>query len=176
MNILDAIKERRLFFDGGTGTYLQERGLKPGEAPDLWNLERPADIIAMHKDYLLSGADIIAANTFSASPLRFENYEEIIAAAIRNVRLAMKEAGKKEGEAFVALDVGPSGRMLEPLGDLPFEEAVEAYAKIVRAAVPHEPDVILIETMNDSLETKAAVLAAKENSSLPVFVTNVYEE
>ena len=176
MNILDAIKERRLFFDGGTGTYLQERGLKPGEPPDLWNLERPKDIIGMHKAYLLAGADIIASNTFSASPLRFENYEEIIAAAIQNVRLAMKEAGKREGEAFVALDVGPTGRMLEPLGDLPFEEAVEAYAKIVRAAVPYGPDVILIETMNDSLETKAAVLAAKENSSLPVFVTNVYDE
>ncbi|MBP5164966.1 MAG: homocysteine S-methyltransferase family protein [Lachnospiraceae bacterium] len=176
MNILDAIKERRLFFDGGTGTYLQERGLKPGEPPDLWNLERSKDIIGMHKAYLLAGADIIATNTFSASPLRFENYEEIIAAAIQNVRLAMKEAGKREGEAFVALDVGPTGRMLEPLGDLPFEEAVEAYAKIVRAAVPYGPDVILIETMNDSLETKAAVLAAKENSSLPVFVTNVYDE
>ena len=173
MNILDAIKKRRLFFDGGSGTYLQARGLKPGEPPDLWNLERPEDIIAMHRDYLLAGTDILTANTFSASPLRFENYEEIIAAAIKNARLAIKESGK---EAFVVLDMGPSGRMLEPLGDLLFEEAVEVFAAIVRAAVPYEPDAILIETMNDSLETKAAVLAAKENSSLPVFVTNVYDE
>ncbi len=103
MNILDAIKKRRLFFDGGTGTYLQERGLKPGEPPDLWNLERPKDIIGMHKAYLLAGADIIATNTFSASPLRFENYEEIIAAAIQNFRFAMKEEGKREGKALVAL-------------------------------------------------------------------------
>lgn len=176
MNILDAIKERRLFCDGGTGTYLQARGLKPGEPPDLWNLSRPQDIIGMHKAYLFAGSDIIASNTFSANPLRFENYEEIIAAAIKNARTAIKEAGKKEGEAFVVLDIGPSGRMLEPLGDFPFEEAVETFAKIVKAAVPYSPDAILIETMNDSLETKAAVLAAKENSSLPVFVTNVYDE
>ena len=171
MNILEKIKNGITYFDGGAGTLLQSWGLKPGELPESWNLTHPEKITEMHRLYLEAGSDIITANTFGANCLKFENLDEIITAAIRNAKSAIGNT-----EKFVALDVGPLGRMLEPIGDLPFEKAVEIFAETVKIGEKAGADLILIETMTDSYETKAALLAAKENSSLPVFVTNAYGE
>lgn len=172
MNILEKIKSGTTFFDGGMGTLLQERGLLPGELPETWNLSKPDVIKKIHKEYLAAGCDILTTNTFGANNLKFDNCGEIIEAAVAIAKQAVAESGR---EAFVAYDMGPTGKLLKPLGDLDFEDAVALFAENVRAADAAGADLILIETMNDSYETKAAVLAAKENSSLPVFVTNVYD-
>ena len=172
MGIREKIKEKRLYFDGGMGTLLIEKGLMPGELPETWNITRPNDIISIHMDYIRSGADIITANTFGANSLKFSDPEEIITAAICN---AKKAVAAFDGEKYVAYDVGPLGRLLKPLGDLDFEDAVSVFARGMVAAQKAGADLILIETMNDAYETKAAVLAAKENTSLPVFVTNAYD-
>ncbi len=169
-SIVDIIKQKRLFFDGGTGTELQKRGLPAGVPPERWSLDHPSEVIALHREYLAAGADIIKTNTFGVSAEKYENYEEYIRAAVECASIAVGESEDK----FIALDIGPSGRMLSPLGDLDFEDAVELFAKTVRASEGLGADLILIETMNDAYETKAAVLAAKENSDLPIFVTNVY--
>lgn len=170
--ILSLLKEKRLYFDGGTGTVLQSMGLPAGMSPELWNIEHPELITRLHKDYIENGSNIIKTNTFGINALKFENYEELIRAGIN----CAKDAAKGHDDVFVAFDMGPCGRMLKPLGDMDFEDAVELFAKNVRIAADCGADAILIETMNDSYETKAAVLAAKENSALPVFVTNVYDE
>ena len=171
-NILDKLKKGRLYFDGGTGTVLQERGLLAGTAPELWNIEQPESIIALHKDYINAGCNIINTNTFGINADKYENYEELIKKAIECVKIAI---GSKE-DVFISFDMGPTGRLLKPLGDMEFEEAVELFAKNVRLAKKYGADLITIETMNDSYETKAAVIAVKENCDLPVFVTNVYDE
>lgn len=171
MTIIEKIKSGITYFDGGAGTLLQARGLKPGEKPETWNLTHPKEIISMHRQYLDAGADIITTNTFGANCLKFDNLEEIINAAVKNAKTAAE--GKN---AYIALDIGPLGRMLEPLGDLPFEEAVSIFSQSVKIGADAGADLIIIETMNDSYETKAAVLAAKESCDLPVFVTNAYDE
>ena len=169
------IDRKRMIFDGGTGTLLQAMGLKPGELPELWNLEHPDRIVALHRGYLDAGCDIITTNTFGANALKLgDRTKAVVHAAVRNARQARKESGRQD--AFIALDMGPTGKLLEPLGDLPFEEAIRVYAEVVRAGVEEGADLVLIETMTDSLETKAAVLAAKENSDLPVFVTMTFDE
>lgn len=172
MNILEKIRSGITYVDGGAGTLLQSWGLEAGVSPETWNLSNPDKIKEMHRLYLEAGANIITACTFGANRLKFDNLEEIIVAAIRNA----KEACEGFEDAYVALDIGPTGKMLEPLGDLPFEEAVSVFAETVRIGAKAGADLILIETMNDSYETKAAVLAAKENCSLPVFVTNAYSD
>ncbi len=165
------IKTKRLYFDGGTGTVLQSLGLPAGTPPEEWNLTHPEKITALHSAYLEAGCNIIKSNTFGINRDKYENYDTLIAAAMD----CAKKAAEGKEDAFIAFDMGPTGRLLEPLGDLPFEEAVALYAANVKLAVKHGADCILIETMNDSYETKAAVLAAKEESDLPVFVTNVYD-
>ncbi|MBQ9460332.1 MAG: homocysteine S-methyltransferase family protein [Clostridia bacterium] len=169
--ITELIKEKRLYFDGGTGTVLQSMGLPPGRSPELWNLEQPGKIISLHNAYFDAGCNIIKTNTFGVNRCKFANYRELIAAGIG----CAKKAAQGREEAYVAYDVGPTGRLLEPLGDLSFDEAVSIFADNIKAAAGCGADLVLIETMNDSLETKAAVLAAKENCDLPVFVTNVYD-
>ena len=171
MNILEALKYRRLYFDGGTGTELIKRGLQPGESSESASFAHPEWIVDLHRSYIDAGANIIKTNTFGVNSLKYENYEEYIE---RAVSLA-KEARGNRDDVYIALDIGPTGRMLKPFGDLAFEDAVETFSKNVKAAKDLGVDLILIETMNDSYETKAAVLAAKENSDLPVFVTNVYD-
>lgn len=170
--ITELMKTKRLYFDGGTGTLLQQMGLSAGEAPEIWNLTAPEKITALHKAYLDAGSDIICMNTFGINRDKYRNYEELISAAAACAKAAVN--GRKD--KFIAFDMGPTGRLLEPLGDLPFEDAVSLFADNVKAAAANGADLILIETMNDSYETKAAVLAAKENCSLPVFVTNVYDQ
>ncbi len=165
------ITEKRYYFDGGTGTVLQAMGLPAGEAPESWNLTHPEKITALHAAYLDAGANIIKSNTFGINRDKYENYEELIAAAMDCAKAAVE--GRED--AYIAFDVGPTGRLLEPLGDLPFEEAVALFAANMKLAQKYGADLILIETMNDSYETKAAVLAAKEQTDLPIFVTNVYD-
>ncbi len=173
MNITSYLKDHILILDGGMGTLLQERGLLPGERTEVWNLTHPDRIKEVHLSYLQAGAQMISANTFGANSLHYADgeLERVIAAGLSIARAAVEEAGTG---AYVALDIGPTGRMLKPYGDLDFEEAVAIFAKSVRLGAQYGADLILIETMNDSYETKAALLAAKENSTLPVFVSNAY--
>lgn len=175
MNILDYIKDNILYLDGGMGTILQGKGLRAGELPERWNILNREIMVDIHKAYLEAGANVISANTFGANSLKFsqEELEEIVSSAIKNARQAIEESDATQ-EKWVALDMGPSGRMLSPYGDLDFEEAVEVFAKTVRLGVKYGADLVFIETMNDSYETKAALLAVKENSDLPVFVSNAY--
>ena len=177
MDILELLKQGAVYLDGGMGTLLQSRGLKPGERPEMWNLTRPEEITAIHRAYFEAGSHVVCANTFGANSLHFPGaeLEPVVAAALANARAA-RAASAGEQEKFVALDIGPTGRLLKPYGDLDFEEAVAVFARTVRLGVQYGADLILIETMNDSYETKAALLAAKENSTLPVFVSNAYGE
>lgn len=177
MNVLEFLKDNIVFLDGGMGTLLQNAGLTPGEKPELWNISHPETVIKIHRDYFNSGSNIVSTNTFGANSLHFseDELEKIVAAAVENAKEA-KATSISKGEKFIALDVGPLGKLLKPYGDLDFEDAVEAFAKTIRLGIKYGVDLIFIETMNDSLETKAALLAAKENSSLPVFVSNAYAE
>lgn len=172
--LLDEFGKRIIFFDGGMGTLLQEQGLKPGELPETWNLINPEPVINIHREYAKAGADIILANTFGANRLKFgDNLEEIVTAGIKNARTAVEQSGR---EAYVALDIGPTGKLLKPMGTLDFEEAVSIFGEIVRIGEAAGADLVLIETMSDTYELKAAVLAAKENSELPVIATTIFDE
>ncbi|MEE1164589.1 MAG: homocysteine S-methyltransferase family protein, partial [Lachnospiraceae bacterium] len=165
--LLERLGKEWLFFDGGTGTILQEKGLKGGELPERWNLSRPEDIIDLHCGYLQAGCDIFNTNTFGANALKFPEPGElrgIVEAAVELAKEARRRADRED--AYIALDIGPTGRLLEPLGDLPFEQAVELFGEVVRIGAAAGADLVLIETMSDSYESKAAVLAAKENCSL----------
>lgn len=174
MGIINELGKRMLFLDGGFGTELQARGLKAGELPEMWNITRPEDIIAVHESYLNAGADIISANTFGCNSLKYgDRTGEIVNAAIGNAKAAIRNTGKK---AHVALDIGSLGKLLKPIGTLGFEEAVSAFAEVMKIGETAGADLILIETMNDTYELKAAVLAAKENTKLPVMATVVFDE
>lgn len=177
MNIRDFIKNNIVYLDGGMGTLLQKSGLQPGELPEHWNISHPKVIREIHKDYYDSGSNVVNTNTFGANTLKFsiDELDEIICHAVKNADEARK-ASSGEQEKFIALDVGPTGKLLKPLGDLDFEDAVKIFAETIRLGVKYGVDLITIETMNDSYETKAAVLAAKENSDLPIIVTNAYGE
>lgn len=177
MNIRDFIKNNIVYLDGGMGTLLQKSGLQPGELPERWNISHPEVIKKIHKSYYDSGSNIVNTNTFGANSLKFgtDELSEIIYHAVKNADEARKASSGKQ-EKFIALDVGPTGKLLKPLGDLDFEDAVKAFAEVISLGVKYGVDLITIETMNDSYETKAAVLAAKENSDLPIIVTNAYGE
>ena len=177
MRILDYVKENILYLDGGTGSLLQKAGLAPGESPERWNLSHSETVINIHKDYFDAGANVVCTNTFGANVLKFSftELEDIISAAVGNAKSAAKDS-KSSSPKWIALDIGPTGRMLKPLGDLDFEDAVSVFAETVKIGVKCGVDLIFIETMSDSYETKAALLAAKENCDLPVFVSNAYGE
>ena len=177
MKITEYMKEQLLFLDGGMGTLLQARGLAPGELPERWNLSHPEIITAIHKAYFDAGSNVVSTNTFGANGLKFEaeELEAIIKAAAENARTAAEQSESSQPK-WVALDIGPTGRMLAPYGDLDFEEAVDIFANTVKLGAKYGVDLVLIETMNDSYETKAALLAVKENCDLPVFVSNAYSE
>lgn len=177
MNLRDFIKNNIVYLDGGMGTLLQKSGLQPGELPERWNISHPELIKEIHKSYYDSGSNIVNTNTFGANSLKFgtDELSEIIYHAVKNADEARKASSGKQ-EKFIALDVGPTGKLLKPLGDLDFEDAVKAFAEVISLGVKYGVDLITIETMNDSYETKAAVLAAKENSDLPIIVTNAYGE
>ena len=173
MGFHELLEKKILLFDGGTGTMLVEQGLAAGEKPESWNLSRPEVITGLHRAYIRAGADIIKTNTFGAYRSKFgDDLPRIVRAAGENARTAAEE--EKRG-TLVALDLGPTGRLLAPLGELRFEDAVALFAETVRLGAPFA-DLILIETMSDLYELKAAVLAAKENSSLPVVATATFDE
>ena len=177
MNFKEFLKSNLVYLDGGMGTLLQKQGLLPGEHPEMWNITHSDVITKIHRDYFDAGSNVVCTNTFGANGLKFDDktLDNIIGAAVSNAKAA-KEQSTSEKEKFIALDIGPSGKLLKPLGDLDFEAAVSLFAKTVKLGVKHGVDLIIIETMNDSYETKAALLAAKENSDLPVIVTNAYGE
>lgn len=177
MKITEFLKNNIVFLDGGMGTLLQERGLVAGELPERWNLERPEVIREIHRAYFDAGSNIVNTNTFGANILKFSagELEAIVKAAIENARAAA-ESSVGTQEKFVALDIGPTGKMLKPYGDLDFENTVSVFAETVKLGAKYGADLVMIETMNDSYETKAALLAVKENCDLPVFVSNAYGE
>ena len=179
-NIRDLLGKRLLFFDGGMGTMLQKNGLGAGEIPELLNLTNAELIEKIHTEYLLAGADIITTNTFGANPLKSDDIGEsldmIIAAGIGIARKAVNNVQSEEKPRFIAFDMGPCGRLLEPLGDLSFDDCYNAFKQIAVTAEKCGADLVIIETMSDTLEAKAAVLAVKENTNLPIFVTMTFDE
>ena len=175
MKFIERLGRDWLFFDGGMGSILQERGLAAGELPETWNITHADEIQSIHRAYLDAGSDIINTNTFGANALKFpDNLREIVEAAVTHAKEARRQAGRED--AYIALDIGPTGRLLQPLGDLPFEQAVALFGEVVRIGAAAGADLVLIETMSDSYELKAAVLAAKENCDLPVLATVIFDE
>lgn len=177
MNFRDYLKNNIVYLDGGMGTILQKNGLKPGEYPERWNITHSEIIRDIHKSYFDAGSNVVNTNTFGANTLKFtrEELDEIVKAAVENVKWA-RDNSESKSYKYIALDIGPSGKMLKPYGDFDFEEAVSVFAETVKLGVKYGVDLITIETMNDSYETKAALLAVKESSDLPVIVTNAYGE
>lgn len=176
MGFREKLGKEMLLFDGAMGTQLQVHGLQAGELPEVWNLTHAEVVRGIHRAYADAGCDILKANTFGANALKFEGtpytVSEIVRAAVENARAA---AAQSDREIFVALDLGPTGKLLKPYGELEFSKAYELYKEQILAA-KENVDLILIETMGDLYEIKAAVLAAKENSDLPVVVTMIFDE
>lgn len=175
-HVLMQLGGKLCYFDGAMGTILQEKGLQPGELPELWGISHREEIVAIHRTYLEAGADFLKANTFGANRFKLEGsghtVEEVVTAGIENALHAVKICGR--GTVF--LDIGPTGKLLRPLGDLDFEDAVSAFGEMIRVGTMAGAEAILIETMTDIYEAKAALLAAKENSDLPVFVTMTFDQ
>ena len=176
-NILDTLGKKILFFDGGMGSMLQKKGMTPGENTDVWNFTRPDDIMDVHRQYAEAGADILLTNMFGANRLKVGGtgytVEQLVKQGIANARKGSEEFDR---QIFVAADVAPTGKLLQPLGDLSFDDAYDIFKEIVVAAEEGGADFIHIETMSDTLEVKAAVLAAKENTALPVFATVTFDQ
>ncbi len=170
----ERLGKQLLFWDGGFGTELQSRGLRPGEEPISWNLTHPDAVKEVHQAYLDAGASLLTANTFGANRLKLgKDPTAWIQAGLRLARQAVNESGK---DALVALDIAPCGKLLQPYGTLSFADAYEAFAEQVRVAVSEKADLIMIETMTDLYEAKAAILAAKEQSDLPFIVSFTFDE
>lgn len=172
--MIKELGKKLLFFDGGMGTLLQKEGLKPGELPENWNIEKPSVIQNIHKAYYEAGSQIILTNTFGANGIKYHDQaysiKDIIYAAVKNIKCVVDEG------VIVALDVGPTGKLLKPMGDLSFEDAYEAFKEVMVIGQEAGAQLIHIETMSDTYEVKAAVLAAKENTTLPVFATMIFDE
>ncbi len=183
MDIRNLIGKKMLYFDGGLGTLLQAEGLQPGEEPERWNIEHPEIIQKVHFSYYQAGCHIVTTDSLGCNELNFPDkgtysVESIAAAAVSNARKAREQMDAIDGgeePRFIAFSIGSLGRLLKPLGTLPFEDAYKVFARTVRAADAAGADILHFETINDLYEVKAAVLAAKENSDLPVFVTMTYD-
>lgn len=164
-----------LFSDGAMGTMLQRAGLAAGDVPEVWNCTRPQVLRKIHNAYLDAGADWVTANTFGANPVKFENTDYTCEEVIRaGIRLAV-EAAHPRGK-WAALDIGPTGRLLKPMGDLSFDDAYQAFYDTAKVGAQAGADLILIETMSDTLEMKAAVLACREACDLPILATMTFDE
>ena len=167
-------RKRFVFLDGGMGTQLQARGLQPGQKPELAALEMPDVLTAIHTDYANAGADILLANTFGANAKKLagcgHTVEDVVTASIACARKAADTTG-----ALVALDIGPLGELLVPAGTLSFEDAYAEFAQVIRAGTAAGADLVFLETMTDLYELKAAILAAKENCTLPIFTSMSFE-
>ena len=184
MEFRDFLKDNFVILDGGMGSLLQKRGLMPGQKPETFNTLHPEIVIDIQKAYFDAGSNVVNANSFGANPFNFpdvKELEEVIVAAINNAKEAARLSNEESEESrkrpkFVSLDIGSLGQLLKPYGNLDFEDAVSAFAKIVRIGAAAGADLVSIETMNDCLETKAALLAVKENCDLPVIVTDAFDE
>lgn len=180
MTIRDKIKSGILVLDGGMGTVLQKLGLVPGEGTELWNLSHPDIIRSVHKSYYEAGSDVVYANTFGINRLKYDgkmgrpSVEDLVTAAISHANAA-RDQMPSDKDRYIAIDIGPTGRLLKPLGNLDFEEAVSVFSEVISLGAKLGADLVTIETMNDTLETKAAVIAAKESCDLPIFVTNSFD-
>lgn len=176
-NFLDRLGKQLLFFDGAMGTMLQAKGLQGGQLPEIWNLTHPETVIGVHRGYIEAGSHIISTNTFGANSLKLHDsgysVKEIVEGAVKNALTAREQAGS---ETMIALSFGSIGKLLAPMGELSFQEAYDLYKEIVLAPDHSLIDAILIETMSDTYDVKAAVLAAKENSHLPIVVTLTFDE
>lgn len=180
MKITDLLGKRLLFFDGGMGTMLQKHGMKGGEIPELLNITNPSLIEKIHTEYLDAGADIITTNTFGANPLKADeiggSVELLAAEGIAIAKRCAEKFSTPEKPRFTAFDIGPTGRLLEPLGELSFDDCYESFKRMAVTAEKSGADLVIIETMSDTLGAKAAVLAVKENTKLPIFCTMTYDE
>lgn len=184
MNFRDFLRDNYVILDGGMGSLLQKRGLMPGQKTETFNILHPEIVTDIQKSYFDAGSNVINTNTFGANIFNFPDEDEladVINAAVKNAREAarLSDEGSEESmkrPKFVSLDVGPLGQLLKPYGQLEFEDAVAAFAKTVKIGVAAGVDLVSIETMNDCLETKAALLAVKENCDLPVIVSDAYDE
>lgn len=177
MSFSELLGSGLVLMDGGMGTQLCAMGLGAGEHSETWNLTHPQEVASVHRAYMDAGSNILTANTFNVNTLTYskEQADAMIGAAFENLRRAKAETTGTQ-EILFALDIGPLGRLLEPFGDLSFEDARSAFADVVSLGVKHGAQVVLIETFTDLRETKAALLAVKETCSLPVIVSNAYSK
>lgn len=173
---LELLKERIIVFDGAMGTELIKKGLKPGECPELWNINHPEAIEGIHKNYIEAGAEVIETNTFGANRIKLSHFCLSNKVAEINFNAVKISKRASEGKALVALSIGPTGILMEPYGPLTFEEAFDVFKQQISAALEAQPDIILIETMSQLAEARAAVLAAKELCNLPIIATMTFEE
>lgn len=179
MNVVEYIKNNILLFDGAMGTMLQQKGLKIGENPEIFALKNPEKLMEIHKLYLEAGCNVVTTNTFGANGLKLDKLgytvEEVVENAVKMARYAIEKVDKSKPR-YVALDIGPIGEMLEPMGTLSFDNAYEIFKRQAIQGEKSGVDLIIIETMMDLYEAKAAVLAVKENTNLPVFCTMTFDE
>lgn len=177
MNFKEFLKSNIVCLDGGMGTLLLEGGLKSGELPERLSITNPSLIEDIHRSYYDAGSNVVLTNTFGANSIKFDKDELslIVRSAIECARRA-KDTSKSKKEKFIALDIGPSGKLLKPYGDLDFEDAVSIFSEVARLGEKHGADLIFIETMSDSYEAKAALLAAREATNLPVIVSLAFGE
>lgn len=177
MTFKELLGLQQIFADGGMGTELQRAGLAPGEAPMLWNVSHPKAVQRIQEAYLEAGATYLTTNTFGANARTLACSPYSVAQVVTaGVQIARKAVEQSKGERYVVLDVGPIGELLQPMGELRFEEAYELFAEQIRAGKAAGVDAIAIETMIDTLELKAAVLAAKEQAQLPIIATVAINE
>ena len=179
MELIDYIKSNIVVFDGAMGTMLQQNGLNIGQSTEVFGFENPDKVMKIHKLYLDAGANIITTNTFGANEIRLEktkySVEEIIDNAVKIAKKAVEESDKDKSR-FVALSLGPIGEMLKPHGKLSFDKAYEIFKRQAIQGEKSGADLAIIETMIDLSEAKAAVLAVKENTNLPIFCTMTFGE
>lgn len=174
MSILDKLGKKILFFDGAMGTVLQESGLEIGKILEELNFTNEELILNIHKSYLESGCDIITTNTFGANAFKMKGSNYSVSETVKKAISIARKATKECGSGYVAFDMSSTGKLLKPFGEIEFEDAYDCFKEAVSAA--GDADLIIIETMSDIYELKAAVLAAKENSLLPIFVTTIFDE
>ena len=179
MTVREFIKNNILLFDGAMGTMLQDKGLKIGENPEVFGYKNPEKLMEIHRLYLEAGSNIITTNTFGANELKLDKLgytvEEIVDNAVNMAKKAIKKSDKSKPR-FVALDIGPIGEMMEPMGTMSFDKAYDIFKRQAIQGEKSGADLIIIETMMDLYEAKAAVLAVKENTNLPVFCTMTFDE
>jgi len=174
ITLRQALRERILFFDGAMGTLIHSANLPKVPYPEMYNITHPETITGIHKQYLDAGSTIISACTFGAYAHKLDNLPAIVTAAVQNAKTAIAESGHTD--CFVALDMGPTGKLLEPIGDTPFETVYNIFKETAMLGAKNGADCVIIETMIDFYETKAAVLAVKENTDLPVFCSATFEK